>query len=117
MTATVGSDCCPCSAWPGVAGRSRNNRFGVEWLTAWRESPRAKRIRTFAPWESLVSQAAAPLVLVHKSHAPGSLWTFKKSGHQVASISVSGPMFANISHVLKHALLNHVGLAFLPLYT
>ncbi|MDX1706549.1 LysR family transcriptional regulator [Pseudidiomarina sp.] len=53
--------------------------------------------------------------LLHGFHAAESRWQLYEQGRPV-SVAVTGPFCANNNLALKHALLAHMGIAFLPRY-
>jgi DNA-binding transcriptional LysR family regulator len=53
--------------------------------------------------------------LVHRSHAPDSVWRFNSSSKSYA-VAVSGSLFTNSSMVLRAAILADSGVAMLPVY-
>ena len=59
---------------------------------------------------------AKQVCLVHRSHAPDSIWRFTGPKGK-AEIPVKGPLFTNSFLVLKAAVLENIGVAMFPLYS
>lgn len=83
----------------------------VTWIACATQTYRDKHASIRSPTDLVAHNC-----LVHRSHAPDSIWRFQGPGGR-SEIPVTGSMFSNSSLVLRAAILADAGIAMLPLYS